>query len=263
MTKSPGDRVAGKIALVTGAANGLGRAIAQRLAEEGATLVLVDIDSAGTRRDRAADQGRQRQRLEPAADGHHRRRDRRGAGQGAVPAGPRHARPARHPGQRRGRRQHRAYLGSQARGLGLRHQAQPALGFPVHARSDGAHARAPLGQHRQPVLRRARGHAVDRDVHRQLGLCGGQGRHPRPDPQRGAGARGLRRADQCRGARPDRNRAHRPGLPQDRAARVRADPRHADAPHRRPQDIANAVLYLASDEAAYITGTTLAVAGGR
>jgi NAD(P)-dependent dehydrogenase (short-subunit alcohol dehydrogenase family) len=30
-----------------------------------------------------------------------------------------------------------------------------------------------------------------------------------------------------------------------------------------PQDIANAVLYLASDEATYITGTTLAVAGGR
>jgi len=30
-----------------------------------------------------------------------------------------------------------------------------------------------------------------------------------------------------------------------------------------PADIANAVLYLASDEADYITGTTLAVAGGR
>ena len=43
----PSDRVAGKIALVTGAANGLGRAIALRLAEEGATLVLADIDSAG------------------------------------------------------------------------------------------------------------------------------------------------------------------------------------------------------------------------
>ena len=42
-----GDRVAGKIALVTGAANGLGRAIALRLAEEGATLVLADIDAAG------------------------------------------------------------------------------------------------------------------------------------------------------------------------------------------------------------------------
>jgi 3-oxoacyl-[acyl-carrier protein] reductase len=30
-----------------------------------------------------------------------------------------------------------------------------------------------------------------------------------------------------------------------------------------PEDIANAVLYLASDEANYITGTTLPVAGGR
>jgi NAD(P)-dependent dehydrogenase (short-subunit alcohol dehydrogenase family) len=30
-----------------------------------------------------------------------------------------------------------------------------------------------------------------------------------------------------------------------------------------PEDIANAVLYLASDEARYITGTTLPVAGGR
>ena len=40
-------RVAGKIALVTGAANGLGRAIAVRLAEEGASLVLTDIDAAG------------------------------------------------------------------------------------------------------------------------------------------------------------------------------------------------------------------------
>ncbi len=42
-----GDRVAGKIALVTGAAAGIGRAIALRLAEEGALLVLADIDAAG------------------------------------------------------------------------------------------------------------------------------------------------------------------------------------------------------------------------
>ena len=42
--------------------------------------------------------------------------------------------------------------------------------------------------------------------------------------------------------------------------------RSARTPLRRigvPADIANAVLYLASDEANYITGTTLAVAGGR
>jgi len=47
MEDKVGDRVAGKIALVTGAANGLGRAIALRLAEEGASLVLTDIDAAG------------------------------------------------------------------------------------------------------------------------------------------------------------------------------------------------------------------------
>ena len=40
-------RVAGKIAIVTGAAGGLGRAIAVRLAEEGATLILVDIEKTG------------------------------------------------------------------------------------------------------------------------------------------------------------------------------------------------------------------------
>ena len=40
-------RVAGKVALVTGAASGLGKADALRLAEEGAVVILTDIDAAG------------------------------------------------------------------------------------------------------------------------------------------------------------------------------------------------------------------------
>jgi len=39
-------RVAGKVAMVTGASHGIGRAIALRLAEEGAQVVAVDIDRA-------------------------------------------------------------------------------------------------------------------------------------------------------------------------------------------------------------------------
>lgn len=47
MSDRTSGRVSGKIAIVTGAAGGLGRAIALRLAEEGATLVMTDVDAAG------------------------------------------------------------------------------------------------------------------------------------------------------------------------------------------------------------------------
>lgn len=43
-------RFDGQVAVVTGAASGIGRASAQRLAREGARVVVVDIDGAGARR---------------------------------------------------------------------------------------------------------------------------------------------------------------------------------------------------------------------
>jgi NAD(P)-dependent dehydrogenase (short-subunit alcohol dehydrogenase family) len=40
-------KLTGRVAIVTGAARGIGRAIARKLCEEGATVVIADIDAAG------------------------------------------------------------------------------------------------------------------------------------------------------------------------------------------------------------------------
>ena len=45
------DRVKGKVAIVTGAASGIGLATAEVLAQEGAQVVLADLDGDGARRE--------------------------------------------------------------------------------------------------------------------------------------------------------------------------------------------------------------------
>ena len=49
-----------KVALITGAASGIGQGVAERFAKEGAKLALVDMNEAGLARDGGEGEGRRR-----------------------------------------------------------------------------------------------------------------------------------------------------------------------------------------------------------
>lgn len=257
-----GNRVEGKIALVTGAANGLGRAIALRLAEEGATLVLTDIDTAGLaeteRQLKAASAGSNRPPLCITADvteeapvkalfrqafDTHGRLDILVNDVGGGTTG--HIWEARLEDW-----DYVLKLNLRSAFLCTReasaHMKERRAGCIVNL-SSGAREGTPwtayyIGNSAYSAAK-AGIHGFTRGVALELAEYGVRVNAVAPGPiETERTGPGFRKIEQLE------------------YGPIRA------TPMRRiglPQDIANAVLYLASDEATYITGTTLAVAGGR
>ncbi len=162
-----GDRLDGKIALVTGAGTGIGRAVCVRLAEEGAEVIVTSRTAAHVEETAAeveAACGRRRGRARPrhGAARADRRRRRRGRGT---------ARPDRRPLEQRGHRAraHAGGLGGDRRGVGARLPRQHDRDLPGLPRRRSAHARRRLD----------RQHGVDQLLHRlgeRRALHGHQGR---------------------------------------------------------------------------------------
>ena len=207
----------GRVALVTGAGRGLGRAISARLAEAGATVVCADIDHATA--------------TETAVDHPGRRSPRRSGAPRRHPPGRR--RGARRPGRRRPgsprrdgeqRRDHRRRPRARHDGGGARPRLRGelqgrVLRLPGRGTGDGA---AGLGVDHQPRLGRDR----HPDAHARL-LRDGQGRgraavaHARDGAGAAAGAGERDRARLDRHADERASRAPRPTAPSTRRSRPR------------------------------------------
>ena len=242
-------RFEGRTALVTGAAQGIGRGVAERLASEGARLVLLDIEPEALERTvrelRAKDEpGRGRQRRRRRAS----RRPARGRAR---------RRALRRPGRPGGhRRHHRVLVRARAgrRVLAAHPRRQP---HRIHRHPGGRPG------HGGARRRRDRADGVDERV-----LPGGAHR-ALLDLQ--AGLVGfVRAASLDLGQHGIRINAVNPGIINTRLSKVLIDDpiggpeylRRILAPLGEPADIAAVVAFLASDDAGCMTGEDVTADAG-
>jgi NAD(P)-dependent dehydrogenase (short-subunit alcohol dehydrogenase family) len=252
-------RVQGQVAVVTGAAKGIGRAIAQRLAEEGALVALGDIDAAELKRTADSIAAAGGEVITAVGDV----TDEGPAAALIAAAVERFGRLDILVNNVGGNRTAKIWdLKVEDWDFVLRLNLRST--FPLHPRRRAAHDAAEERAHRLHLLGRPRGHAVDRVLPGRLRVLRGQGGHPRLRPRRGARAGRARHQRERRRAGPHRHRAD--GAQSEEAERhggVQPQSHDAARPTRAAVEIANAVLFLASPEASYITGHTLPVTGGR
>ena len=239
--------ISGRVAVITGGASGLGRAIAIGYAQAGAQVVLVDINDDGLQETAAliAGQG-------DAAHSEHVDVTKKSEVDALADRVVERYRPRRHPRQQRRRSLPLAGRGVPQGSLRLHRRAEPEGHVPVLPGLRAEDACAGQGQHREP--------GVHRLLHRlPLGerVSGLQGRRPRIDPCDGPRVAGPGRARQRHRPDPD-------GFAHDnegRAAHVAhrrldqgADAAPADGP---AQGVIGAAIFLASDASELVTGHTL------
>ncbi|MCO1655129.1 SDR family NAD(P)-dependent oxidoreductase [Pseudonocardia humida] len=246
-------RLDAKTAIVTGGANGLGEAIATRMTEEGATVAVLDVDADGGRRVAAALPGATFHACDVT-----READVEAAIGAAVAA---HGR-----------------LDVLVNNAGITGAAGPSheLALADWERVMAVNSTAVFlcTKHAVPHLRAA-GEGSVVNISSIFGLVGSGG-IPAYHASKGA-VRAMTKTDALAYA-PDRIRVNsiHPGYvwtemvraSTDRAglsepdARARLDPLHPLGGVGRPDDIAWGVVYLASDEARWVTGAELVIDGG-